>query len=86
MGLHCQAGRIGTIAAPFILMLGAQLASSSRPADFLPYMFYGCTSLLASLLLIMMPETLGAPLPESMEVRSSKKILKCTFKSYCITV
>ena len=65
MGLQGQLARAGSIAAPFILLLGQQMGS----ATFLPFIIYGATSLLAGMMLMAMPETLGAPMPETMEVR-----------------
>ena len=64
MGLHGQVARAGSIAAPFILLLGQQMGS----ATFLPFILYGATSLLAGMMLMAMPETLGPPMPETMEV------------------
>eukprot|EP00878_Enallax_costatus_P038637 GHUV01044027.1.p2 GENE.GHUV01044027.1~~GHUV01044027.1.p2 ORF type:complete len:144 (+),score=15.71 GHUV01044027.1:433-864(+) len=68
MGVFNQASRLGSIAAPFMLMLGTQLNIVS--AAFIPYMVFGGVSALAGLLVLLLPETLGAPMPESMEVSS----------------
>jgi hypothetical protein len=65
MGLHGQVARAGSIAAPFILLLGQQLGSNT----FAPFIIYGSTSLLAGVMLMTMPETLGAAMPETLEVR-----------------
>jgi OCT family organic cation transporter-like MFS transporter 4/5 len=64
MGLHGQVARAGSIAAPFILLLGQQLGSNT----FAPFIIYGSTSLLAGVMLMTMPETLGAAMPETLEV------------------
>lgn len=66
MGTFNQASRCGSIAAPFMLMLGSQLNIVSTA--FIPYMVSGGVSALAGLLVLLLPETLGAPMPESMEV------------------
>lgn len=64
MGVFSQAARIGCIAAPFMLMLGAQLQIFSPV--FIPYVVFGSISCLAELLVLLLPETLGAEMPESM--------------------
>eukprot|EP00879_Flechtneria_rotunda_P009594 GHRR01010040.1.p1 GENE.GHRR01010040.1~~GHRR01010040.1.p1 ORF type:complete len:462 (+),score=137.43 GHRR01010040.1:992-2377(+) len=65
MGIFSQAARCGSIAAPFLLMMGTQLAIKS--SVFVPYMAFGAVSLLAGLLVLVLPETLGAPMPETMQ-------------------
>eukprot|EP00775_Hariotina_reticulata_P004347 gene4347-4600_t len=69
MGIFNQAARCGSIAAPFLLMLGAQL--NIRSAVFVPYMVFGCMSVFAGLMVLLLPETLGAHMPETMQVSSS---------------
>jgi hypothetical protein len=64
MGLHALAARLGCIAAPFMLMAGEQAGSST----FGPFLAFGGLSLVSGLLLLTMPETHGAPMPETMEV------------------
>jgi OCT family organic cation transporter-like MFS transporter 4/5 len=67
MGIFNQAARGGSIAAPFLLMLGAQLNLHSQPI-FLPFMLFGLLSVVAGLMVLVLPETLGTTLPESMQV------------------
>lgn len=65
IGLFSQAARVGSIAAPFMLMAGSQVPNISP--IFIPYMVFGSLSCLAGLLVLLLPETLGAAMPESME-------------------
>lgn len=70
MGMFNQAARCGSIAAPCILMLGALTGpAGGAGALVLPYLAFGSISLAAGVLVLFMPETLGADMPESMEVR-----------------
>ncbi|WIA32316.1 hypothetical protein OEZ86_003156 [Tetradesmus obliquus] len=64
MGICSQAARVGAIAAPFMLMLGSSLRLVSPV--FLPYLIFGAISCLAGLLVLLLPETLGAAMPETM--------------------
>ena len=77
MGLHSQAARAGSIAAPFILVLGQQLGSDT----FAPFLLYGASSLAAGTLLLAMPETLGFPMPETVKVRGGTCCNSLTFES-----
>eukprot|EP00878_Enallax_costatus_P031090 GHUV01033942.1.p3 GENE.GHUV01033942.1~~GHUV01033942.1.p3 ORF type:complete len:113 (-),score=28.78 GHUV01033942.1:306-644(-) len=70
MGMFNQAARTGSIAAPCMLMLGALMGpGGAAGALVIPYLAFGAVSLLSGLLVMFMPETLGADMPESMEVR-----------------
>jgi MFS family permease len=62
LGLENEAARAGGIAAPFIVLAGSQMHNAA-----LPFLLFGCTSLVASFLIITLPETLGAPMPDSMQ-------------------
>uniref|UniRef100_A0A383VWQ0 Major facilitator superfamily (MFS) profile domain-containing protein n=1 Tax=Tetradesmus obliquus TaxID=3088 RepID=A0A383VWQ0_TETOB len=64
VGICSQACRLGAIAAPFMLMLGSSLRLVSPV--FLPYLVFGAISCLAGLLVLLLPETLGAAMPETM--------------------
>ncbi|WIA42349.1 hypothetical protein OEZ86_008360 [Tetradesmus obliquus] len=69
MGIFAQAARIGSIAAPSMIMLGSAAASSSSShasaSTTLPYTVFGAASLLSGLLMLLLPNTRGAPLPET---------------------
>lgn len=41
----------------------------SRTQVFIPFMVFGCLAVLGGLLTLLMPETLGADMPEKVEVR-----------------
>eukprot|EP00197_Chlamydomonas_leiostraca_P012629 CAMPEP_0202879236 /NCGR_PEP_ID=MMETSP1391-20130828/33331_1 /ASSEMBLY_ACC=CAM_ASM_000867 /TAXON_ID=1034604 /ORGANISM="Chlamydomonas leiostraca, Strain SAG 11-49" /LENGTH=609 /DNA_ID=CAMNT_0049561553 /DNA_START=103 /DNA_END=1928 /DNA_ORIENTATION=+ len=62
LGAENEAARVGGIAAPWIVLLGTQL---NMPA--MPFLIFGCTSVLAGLLIFTLPETLGAPMPDTMK-------------------
>lgn len=66
MGLLNQVGRCGSIAAPFLLMMGAQLGLHS--AVFLPFLVFGVVAVLAGVLVLFLPETLGMAMPETLKV------------------
>eukprot|EP00775_Hariotina_reticulata_P004351 gene4351-4604_t len=67
MGIFNQASRCGSIAAPFLLMLGAQLNQHYSQPMFLPFMLFGLLSVVSGLLVLLLPETLGTALPENMQ-------------------
>lgn len=76
LGAFNQACRVGSITSPFMLLLGAQHAAAVAVAGaggvsavFLPYVVMGSLALLAGGLLMLMPETLGLAMVESVEVR-----------------
>lgn len=43
---------------------------------FIPFLVFGCLALLGGLLTLLMPETLGAAMPERVEVRNSLVLIK----------
>ncbi|XP_070537804.1 organic cation transporter protein-like [Ptychodera flava] len=53
-------GRLGSIVAPFVQLL----SSAWNP---LPFIIYGGTALAASVLILLLPETKGRPLPSTIE-------------------
>ena len=55
-----MSARISGIVAPFILILGDYWAP-------FPFVIFGVNSLLAGLLALLLPETHGATLPETIE-------------------
>lgn len=65
MGVFNEAGRLGSIIAPLMLMVGAAV----RPADavYVPFLAFGLVALLAGLLTLVLPETLGAPMAENID-------------------
>ncbi|KAF6253767.1 major facilitator superfamily domain-containing protein [Scenedesmus sp. NREL 46B-D3] len=65
MGVLNEAGRLGSIVAPLMLMVGAQV----RPGDavYVPFLAFGLAALLAGLLTLVLPETLGAPMAENID-------------------
>jgi OCT family organic cation transporter-like MFS transporter 4/5 len=66
LGYQNQAARVGGIIAPFIVMASAGGAGG----NLVPFLTFGAASVLASLLIFTLPETLGVPLPDTMEVCS----------------
>lgn len=66
LGYQNQAARVGGIIAPFIVMASA---GSSGGGSLIPFLTFGTASVLAGLLIFTLPETLGVPLPDTMEVR-----------------
>lgn len=64
MGCCSMAARLGTIISPFIIYLG-------RSYKALPYILMGCLALSGAFLSLVLPESFGKPLPETMsEVQS----------------
>lgn len=59
MGCCSMAARVGTIISPFIIYLG-QIYKA------LPYILMGCLALVGSFLCLILPESFGRPLPETM--------------------
>lgn len=59
MGCCSMAARIGTIISPFIIYLG----QIYKP---LPYILMGCLALFGASLCLILPESFGRPLPETM--------------------
>eukprot|EP00775_Hariotina_reticulata_P013901 gene13901-14019_t len=68
MGIFNEAGRFGSIIAPLMLMLGSQVMPEN--AAFIPFLVFGLSALLAGVLTLLLPETLGAAMPESVEADS----------------
>ncbi|XP_077862260.1 organic cation transporter protein-like [Saccoglossus kowalevskii] len=60
MGISSTSARIGTIIAPFVMLL----ISKWRP---LPFFLMGVCTILAGLLVLLLPETRGQKLPETLE-------------------
>jgi OCT family organic cation transporter-like MFS transporter 4/5 len=62
LGAENQAARVGGIIAPFIAMAG-----TGTNSNLVPFLTFGCATLVAGLLVFTLPETLGTPLPETMQ-------------------
>lgn len=60
LGYQNQAARLGGIIAPFIVMGGS--------SALVPFITFGVAAVLAGLLVFTLPETLGVPLPDTMQV------------------
>ncbi|PAA80523.1 hypothetical protein BOX15_Mlig033386g2 [Macrostomum lignano] len=65
VGSSSTAGRAGTLLAPFLADMRKFIASSFGAA--LPLLISGCLALLAGLTSLLLPETLGIELPETLE-------------------
>ncbi|PIK45133.1 putative organic cation transporter protein, partial [Apostichopus japonicus] len=64
IGLCSTSGRIGSILGPLILALGEVI-------EFLPLLIFGLSAIVGGLLVIFLPETRGAKLPETLADCSS---------------
>ncbi|KAI8477034.1 MAG: major facilitator superfamily domain-containing protein [Monoraphidium minutum] len=62
LGAANQAARVGGIVAPFIA-----LAGTTHNSSLIPFLTYGLAALLSGLLIFTLPETLGVPLPDTMQ-------------------
>ena len=60
VGLGSTASKIGGLAAPFI-------GGLETIQNYIPLLVFGCSSLIGGALAIILPETLGAPLPQTLE-------------------
>ena len=60
VGLGSTASKVGAVAAPFIVGLG-------NLKSYLPLIVFGGSSLIGGILAAFLPETLGAPLPQTLE-------------------
>ncbi|XP_036362040.1 organic cation transporter protein-like isoform X2 [Octopus sinensis] len=65
LGLSSCFGRIGSMAAPYIFLAGAQMKSKFGVG--LPGIFFGILSIIAGLLSLFLPETKGCSLPDTFE-------------------
>lgn len=60
MGFVSMAARIGAMVAPFV-------SGTSSVYNWMPAVLFGCPPLIASLLVLLLPETKGQALPETIE-------------------
>lgn len=75
LGYQNQAARVGAIIAPFLVMASA--SSGAGSSAMVPFLVFGVASVLASLLIFTLPETLGVPLPDTMEVGGAAVLGTC---------
>lgn len=64
LGAANQAARVGGIVAPFIA-----LAGTTHNSSLIPFLTFGIAALVSGALIFTLPETLGVPLPDTMQVR-----------------
>jgi hypothetical protein len=62
LGASNQAARVGGIVAPFIA-----LAGTTHNSSLIPFLTFGIAALLSGILIFTLPETLGVPLPDTMQ-------------------
>ncbi|XP_066502608.1 organic cation/carnitine transporter 2 [Hoplias malabaricus] len=60
MGACSMASRAGSVCAPYFIYLGGYYKA-------LPYILMGCLNVLSGLLSLLLPESLGMPLPETID-------------------
>ena len=72
MGFSIVVSRVGTILAPYILLLGGDISP----------VIFGFGVALASILSLVLPETLGKPLPESICDGEKMKIMIPSLKCF----
>lgn len=70
LGYQNQAARVGGIIAPFVVMASASSASGGNQV---PFLTFGAAAVLAGLLIFTLPETLGVPLPDTLQVGTAPK-------------
>lgn len=75
LGYQNQAARVGAIIAPFLVMASA--SGGAGGSAMVPFLVFGVASVLASLLIFTLPETLGVPLPDTMEVGGAAVLGPC---------
>eukprot|EP00742_Colponemidia_sp_Colp-10_P015202 GILJ01017333.1.p1 GENE.GILJ01017333.1~~GILJ01017333.1.p1 ORF type:complete len:217 (+),score=24.32 GILJ01017333.1:39-653(+) len=68
MGISSQAARVGGIIAPLVVLL-------SQYSPSIPLLCFGVISLMAGALSLMLPETLGKPLYETLEEQQAAQAL-----------
>ena len=66
MGVSSMCARIGGILAPQIILLGSVFRS-------MPFIVFGVLSVLTGLLDLLLPETMGKPLPQTIEEMTMQK-------------
>eukprot|EP00106_Octopus_bimaculoides_P002413 XP_014769855.1 PREDICTED: organic cation transporter protein-like isoform X2 [Octopus bimaculoides] len=64
-GLSSSVGRIGSMLAPYIMLSGNYIPSKFGPS--LPFIMFGVVSVIAGFLSLLLPETKGQNLPETIK-------------------
>ncbi|XP_067899879.1 organic cation/carnitine transporter 2-like isoform X5 [Heterodontus francisci] len=70
VGVSSMASRLGSITSPYIFYLGVH-------HEFLPYNLMGIFTILSAILVLFLPETLNAPLPDTLGQMQKIKWFKC---------
>ena len=72
VGLGATASKVGGLAAPFI----AGLATFE---NYIPLLVFGTSSVIGGILAVMLPESVGAPLPQNLS-----EVIKCKLTFWVI--
>ncbi|XP_060693290.1 organic cation/carnitine transporter 2-like isoform X1 [Hemiscyllium ocellatum] len=70
VGMSSMASRVGSIISPYIFFLGIY-------HEFLPYILMGTLTVFSAILVLLLPETINIPLPETIDQMQKIKRLKC---------
>jgi len=62
IGFAGAVGRIGGIIAPFLIML-----QDNEKLSFLPYLIFGILAIIAGISILLLPETTGKPILQSIQ-------------------
>ncbi|CAI9729433.1 organic cation transporter protein-like isoform X1 [Octopus vulgaris] len=65
LGLSSSVGRVGSMLAPYIMLSGNHIPSKFGPS--LPFIMFGVVSVIAGFLSLLLPETRGQNLPETIK-------------------
>ncbi|XP_065143724.1 solute carrier family 22 member 4-like [Paramisgurnus dabryanus] len=74
LGICSMSSRVGSITAPYFLYLGSYYRS-------LPYILIGSLNVFSGLLCLLLPETLGSPLPEA--ISHMQTVVRCKKRHHC---
>ncbi len=66
LGFSSTCGRVGAVLSPYVAML-------SKVRHWLPLVVFGGAAILSGLLALLLPETLGRDLPETVQVRGAEE-------------
>ncbi|XP_069100853.1 solute carrier family 22 member 4-like [Pleurodeles waltl] len=76
VGVGSMSSRVGSVISPYFVYLGAYHKS-------LPYIIMGSLTVTMALLTLLLPESFGRPLPETIEQTQSVRIFRCIQHSCC---